>query len=97
MREGRERDIIHCTLIMGGGWGRVLHLLGSPTGYERGEGKGYHTLTLIMGGGWGRVLHLLGSPTGYERGEGKGYHTLHTHNGRGVGKGASSVRITYWI
>ena len=24
---------------MGGGWGRVLHLLGSPTGYERGEGK----------------------------------------------------------
>ena len=66
MREGRERGIIHCTLIMGGGWGRVLHLLGSPTGYERGEGKGYHTL-----------------------------HP--THNGRGVGKGASSVRITYWI
>ena len=65
MREGRERGIIHCTLIMGGGWGRVLHLLGSPTGYERGEVKGYHT--------------------------------LHTHNGRGVGKGASSVRITYWI
>ena len=66
---------------------------------REGRAKGYHTFpTLIMGGGWGRVLHLLGSPTGYERGEGKGYHTLHpTHNGRGVGKGASSVRITYWI
>ena len=40
MREGREKDIIHCSLIMGGGWGRVLHLLGSPTGYERGDPKG---------------------------------------------------------
>ena len=58
MREGRERGIIHCTLIMGGGWGRVLHLLGSPTGYERGEGKGYHTLTLIMGARWGRKLKM---------------------------------------
>ena len=40
MREGRERGIIHCILIMGGGWGRMLHLLGSPTGYERGDPKG---------------------------------------------------------
>ena len=30
MGEGWGRDIIHCTLIMGGGWGRVFHLLVSP-------------------------------------------------------------------
>ena len=67
MREGRERGMIHCTLIMGGGWGRVLpHLLDMREGRERGI---IHCI-LIMGGGWGRMLHLLGSPTGYERGEG---------------------------
>ena len=69
MREGRERGIIHCTLIMGGGWGRVLHLLGSPTGYERGEGKGYHTLH-THNGREGKGYHTLHTHNG--RGVGKG-------------------------
>ena len=65
MREGRERGIIHCILIMGGGWGRVLHLLGSPTLISR-EG----------------ILKMIS-------------YIPHTHNGRGVGKGDSPVRIPY--